>query len=64
MTENSKEKVGGTQMFKSVYFELGREVVTPGIYGAMESSYKFATEIMHAMRLFSLGNWGQNVRRR
>ena len=46
-------------MFKSVYFELGREVVTPGIYGAMESSYKFATEIMHVMRLFCLGNWGR-----
>ena len=47
-------------MFKSVFFELGREVVTPGIYGAMESSREFALEIMHAM------HWklGQNVRRR
>ena len=44
-------------MFKSVFFELGREVVTPGIYGAMESSREFASEIMHAMRLFCLGNW-------
>jgi len=49
LTENFKERVGGTQMFKSVFFELGREVVTPGIYGAMESSRKFALEIMHAM---------------
>ena len=31
-------------MFKSVFFELGREVVTPGIYGAMESSREFALE--------------------
>lgn len=46
-------------MFKSVCFELGREVVTPGIYRAMESSREFATEIMHAMRLFCLGNWGK-----
>ncbi len=46
MTENSKEKVGGTQMLRSVYFELGRELVTPGIYGAMKASNKFTSEIM------------------
>ena len=40
MTENSKEKVGGTQMLRSVYFELGRELITPGIYGAMKASNK------------------------
>ena len=46
-------------MFKSVYFELGREVVTPGIYGAMNASNKFTDEIIHAMSLFCLGNWGR-----
>lgn len=59
MTENSKEKVGGTQMLRSVYFELGRELVTPGIYGAMKASNKFTSEIIHAMQLFCLGNWGK-----
>ena len=46
-------------MFTSVYFDLGREVVTPGIYGAMNASKKFTAEIVHAMRLFCLGNWGR-----
>ena len=46
-------------MFKSVFFELGREGVTPGIYGAMVSSREFALEIMHAMQLFCHGNWGR-----
>ena len=32
-------------MFKSVFFELGREVVTPGIYGAMESSFVLETGV-------------------
>lgn len=41
------------------FLELGREVVTPGIYGAMESSREFESEIMHAMQLFCLGNWGR-----